>query len=177
MKNEKFVQDLQKQIFQYMTQEFSEIILLCIGTNQLIGDCIGPMVGELLNQETKKENIIIYGNMIETINFKNARKTIEYILKKYKKPFIITVDSALGTEKMIKRIVVSRGMIKIGKSLGRSISYYSHINIKGVVGENKNTVFENIQTLKTVKPEIIVELSNQMVTGIKKMIETIRIAN
>lgn len=177
MKNEKFVQDLQKQIFQYMTQEFSEIILLCIGTNQLIGDCIGPMVGELLNQETKKENIIIYGNMIETINFKNARKTIEYILKKYKKPFIITVDSALGTEKMIKRIVVSRGMIKIGKSLGRSISYYSHINIKGVVGENKNTVFENIQTLKTVKPEIIVELSNQMVTGIKKMIENIRIAN
>lgn len=177
MKNEKFVQDLQKQIFQYMTQEFSEIILLCIGTNQLIGDCIGPMVGELLNQETKKENIIVYGNMIETINFKNARKTIEYILKKYKKPFIITVDSALGTEKMIKRIVVSKGMIKIGKSLGRSISYYSHINIKGVVGENKNTVFENIQTLKTVKPEIIVELSNQMVTGIKKMIETIRIAN
>lgn len=173
MENEKFVQDLQGHLIQYTKQKFSHVILLCIGTNKLIGDCIGPMVGQMLKQETRKKDIIIYGNMMETVNFKNAKQTIEYILKKYERPFLITVDSALGTEETIKQIIVSKGIIKIGKSLGRSICYYSHINIKGIVGENKNTIQDNIETLRMVKPELVMELSNKMVQGIKQMIPII----
>lgn len=177
MEKAKFVQDLQKNIYRYRRQNFSDIVILCIGTDKLIGDSIGPVVGQKLKEENIQEKVSIYGNMKETINFKNAKQVIENIFKSYEKPFIITVDSALGTQAMVREIVVNKGVIRIGKSLGRSICYPSHITIKGVVGENRDTFEENIKTLKKVEPKLIWELSDIMVEGIKQEINKIGIAN
>ena len=177
MENTRFVQDLQKNIYQYKNQKFSDVVILCIGTNKLIGDSIGPVVGQKLKEENIQEKICIYVDMKQTINFKNAKQVIEKIFKIYEKPFIITIDSALGKQTMINKIVVNKGIIRIGKSLGRSICYPSHITIKGVVGENKNTFEDNIAILKTVQPKLIWELSNTMVEGIKQEIGKIGIAN
>jgi len=181
MKNAKLVQDLQKQINSYMNQDFSHIIILCVGTNKIIGDCIGPMVGQKLQTKLKEkknhQKIIIYGNMEETLNFKNARQVIENIYKIYEKPLMITIDSALGTEKLIKRIVVNQGWIKIGNSLERSICYYSHINVKGIVGENKSNFKENIETLKNVRPGLVIGLANDVVEGLENIISKIGIVN
>lgn len=176
MEKTKFVQDLQKNIYQYRNQKFSDVVILCIGTNKLIGDSIGPVVGQKLKKEKMKEKVCVYGDLKESINFKNAKTVLEKIFKSYEKPFIITIDSALGTEQMINKIVVNKGIIRIGKSLGRSICYPSHITIKGVVGENKNTYDDNIKILNEVEPELIWNLSNIMVDGIKQEINKIRIA-
>ena len=54
MEKTKFVQDLQKNIYQYRNQKFSDVVILCIGTNKLIGDSIGPIVGQKLKEETEK---------------------------------------------------------------------------------------------------------------------------
>ncbi len=176
MEKKKFVQDLQKNIYQYRNQKFSDVVILCVGTNKLIGDSIGPVVGQKLKEEKMKEKICVYGDLKESINFKNAKTVIENVFKTYQKPFIITIDSALGTQTMISKIVVNKGIIRIGKSLGRSICYPSHITIKGVVGENKNTYEDNIKILNEVEPELIWNLSDIMVDGIKQGINKIRIA-
>lgn len=174
MEKIKFVQDWQRQMNLHLYQKFSDIVILCIGSNKIIGDCIGPMVGQKLKSTLKKEkNIIIYGNMEETLNFKNAKQVIENILETYEKPFVITIDSALGTKEMIKRIVINTGWIKIGNSLGRSICYYSHMNIKGIVGQNKNKVEENIKTLKEVNPILVMELSEKIANTLNEMIPKI----
>lgn len=176
MEKTKFVQDLEKSIKQYKNQKFSEVVILCIGTNKLIGDSIGPVVGQKLKEEKMKETVYIYGDMNETINFKNAKEKIENIFKTYQKPFIITIDSALGTKTMVSKIVVNKGIVRLGKSLGRSICYPSHIIIKGVVGEYKNTFEDNIKILNEVNQELIWYLSDIMAKGIKQEINKIRIA-
>lgn len=179
MENAKFVQDLQSHVYSYMYQDFSHIVILCIGTNKIIGDCVGPMVGQKLETKLKREKsdnkIVIYGNMKETLNFKNAKHVIENVFQIYEKPFVITVDSALGTEKMLEKIVVNEGLIQIGKSLGRSICYYSHINIKGVVGINNNNLNSNVETLKKVKPELVIDLASTVTDGIHYIIQKIGI--
>lgn len=177
MEKTKFVQDLRKNIYQYRKQKFSDVVILCIGTNKLIGDSIGPVVGQKLKEEKIQESVLIYGDMQENVNFKNARQIIKNIFKSYEKPFIITIDSALGTQPMINKIIVNKGIIRIGKSLGRSICYPSHITIKGVVGENKNTFDGNIKILKKVEPKLICELADIMVEGLKQEIDKIGIAN
>ena len=177
MIKEKTVQDLKKQLEQYSYQEFSHIIILCIGTNKIIGDLIGPMVGQILKKELKYDKIIILGNMIETINFKNAKQSIESIFEQYAKPFIITIDSALGRDDMVNQIVINKGMVKIGKSLGRSICYYSNINIKGVVGVDKKDKYENIKSLQNVDIELITKLSIRIVNITHKIIKEIGIEN
>lgn len=177
MENIKFVQDLQRQIYMYMYQKFSHIVILCIGTNKLIGDCVGPMVGEKLKERIYCKEVVIYGDMKETVNFKNAKQVIESILKRYEKPFIITIDSALGKENMIRKIAVSAGWIQIGNATGRCVCYYSHMNIKGIVDKYRRTPQENVEALERVNPQLVIELSNIVAKGIEKIIQEIEIVN
>ena len=171
MRNQ-LVQELQDQLCCFeKINAFSDIIILCVGSNKVVGDCIGPIVGQKLNKLLQNnESIHVYGDMEKTLNLKNAEPIIKKALYEYANPFIITVDSALGRQEMVKKIVVSSGEIKIGNSLGRSINYDSHINIKGVVGEYKNTIDENMETLKLVKPELVMRLSEIVVHGITTML-------
>ena len=179
MDNSKFILDLNRQICRFdVKRNFSDIIFLCVGSNKIIGDSVGPLVGQMLNNTLKEEKnekkIKVYGNMKDTLNYKNASKVLEEILNQYEKPFMITIDSALGNEKMIERIVVNAGTIQIGNSLGPGIRYDSHINIKGVVGKYKNSPNENLKTLMSVDQEAVKRMSIQIVYGIYKMIEKIK---
>ena len=153
---------------------FSHIIILCVGTNKLVGDCVGPIVGNKLARLLKQSNnIIIYGNMKSTLNSKNARLIINKIFKDYSNPFIITIDAALGQKELINKVIINTGNIQIGNSIGHNISYFSHINIKAVVGEYKQTIEENIYTLKNVNRNKINKVSNQITYEVYKMLERI----
>ena len=172
-----FIKNLRNKISRYdLKREFTEIIFLCVGTNKIIGDMIGPMVGEDLKnriyKNTKKE-IVVFGNMQSTLNLKNAEKIISNIKKSYINPFIITIDTALGNEKNLKKIYITQGEIEIGKAVSRGIKYESHINIKGVVGRYSSVTEKNINTLKNVKPEAIFYLSSIISNGITEVIKNI----
>ena len=170
MENLQFTNQLKSKIrYLDINNKFSNVVILCVGTNKLIGDSIGPMVGQKLEYLLKNnENISVYGNMQETLNFKNADKVINTVCNKYQNPFIITIDAALGDKEMIEKIVVGVGKMQIGNSLGRSICYNSHVNIKGVVGGYKSNPIKNIETLMNVKEEIIDRMSDKITYGIYK---------
>lgn len=158
--------------------DFTDIIILCIGTNKLAGDLVGPMVGDFLGKsiKTSKENIVIYGNMKETLNLKNVKQVLENEMKKYKKPFIITIDAALGkTELTTEQIFVGKGKIQIGSCLGKGIDFYSDLYIKGVVGKIGNSNTENIEILSNVERKVVYHLAKKITNEIYKIIETINI--
>ena len=175
--NRKLVQDLEKKISKFNVKEqFSEIVILCVGTIKIIGDAIGPIVGQKLIEVLKvKKNkrIIVCGNIYNTLNFNNAKNILRKIDEECENPFIITIDSALGNMDMVEKIFVNDGIISLGSSLGRSISYNSHINIKCVVGENKNDAEENFETLRNVNINSIINVSNTIVYGINEVIKKI----
>lgn len=172
----RFVIDFKRQMKQYYSKEnYSKIILLCIGTNKIIGDMIGPVVGEYLkNTIYDKDNIVILGNMENTLNFKNAYQEIKQIQEKYDNPFIITIDTALSKNLGTQKICVNTGEIEIGKAVSKGIKYYSHINIKGIVGKYNDTLEENIKTLENVKLQYIFYLSNIISQGIIDVIKNIK---
>ena len=176
MEKDKLLYDLKNIIYKYEREnEFSNIVILCVGTNKIIGDLFGPIVGKKLIQSIKRKDIIIYGNTKNTVNFSNAKSILEKVFFEYRKPFIITIDAALGNENMIEKVFVTSGKIKIGDSLGRYICYNSQINIKGVVGKDNKNAKENLKTVKRVNPKIIENLSNTVVYGIEKMVDKIKL--
>ena len=85
MQKLKIVQDLKKQLEWFnINKQFSTILILCIGTNKVVGDSIGPMVGESLLKLLKyKQNVKIYGNMKEPLSFANTKQVLKEILIKY----------------------------------------------------------------------------------------------
>ena len=72
---DKFINYLQNR------ESFSNIVFVCIGTKKLIGDSIGPVIGENL-KKFENEFIHVYGTMQNNVNFINGKEIIEEIYRK-----------------------------------------------------------------------------------------------
>ena len=53
--------------------EYTNIIILCIGTCRLVGDSVGPIVGDLLNKRLNNERIVIYGRNKKVLRYEKCR--------------------------------------------------------------------------------------------------------
>ena len=153
---------------------FSDIVILCVGTNKLIGDSVGPIVGQKLARLLKnKQNVWIYGNTKRNLNLKNAKQILKQIQITHKQAFVITIDAALGPKEMIENTWIGSGIVKIGEALDKQIQYFSNITIKGIVGEYQNNLKQDYQTLNEVNRNRIHRLSNQITYEVCQIIEQI----
>lgn len=153
---------------------FSDIVILCVGTNKLIGDSVGPIVGQKLTRLLKdKQNVWIYGNTKQNLNLKNAKQVLRQIQITHKQAFVITIDAALGPKEMIEDTWIGSGIVKIGEALDKQIQYFSNITIKGIVGEYQNNLKRDYQTLNKVNRNSIHRLSNQITYEVCQIIEQI----
>lgn len=110
---------------------------VCIGSNKIIYDSLGPRIGDKLeNAFSKNNNIQVYGTMENPIHLKNAYLFLED-RNLFQNQIVILIDSCLGIKEKIGSIYLSTGGIEIGKAFGRSIYFPAHINIKTIIG-NKN---------------------------------------
>ena len=165
----KFFMQLEENILD-LTEDYSHIIILCIGTGKIVGDSIGPLIGENIKLLENKY-IKIYGDLNNTINFRNAREILTEIYENFDKPYIITIDAALGSKDNIGQIVLNKGYIKIGKALEKNICFYSNINIKCVVGLNTNSKENNMQQLRNVEEKEVYDIVSIVSLGIKEVLK------
>ena len=159
-----FVNNLKNKI-----QNKRNIIFCCIGTDRVIGDCIGPITGSLLKSKINSKNI--YGDLDENLTFNNINKKISEINSKFKNPFIIAVDAALSDKKNIGKIFIEDGGILIGKGLNKRKRKVGNIGIKVVVGKDYNDNDLNFKTLQNVSLNQIIYLSKIISDGIIDCIE------
>lgn len=113
-----------------------DYVFVCIGSNKIIYDSLGPRVGDKLEKNFKKNQV--FGTMKDPIHFKNALVFLEN-KKLYENKIVFLIDSCLGEKENIGNIYLNVGGIEIGKAFGRSIYFPAHINIKTVIG-NKHYI-------------------------------------
>ena len=77
----KFIKELEVGV-KDLSHIYSNVIILCIGTKKVLGDSVGPLVGENIKY-LEKEKIKIYGVLGHTINFNNAKNIITNIYKNF----------------------------------------------------------------------------------------------
>ena len=137
--NEKFMTDFGETIDNLtINKTFSNLIFLCIGTDKVIGDSFGPIVGYKLKKyfgDTK--NVQIIGDLENNICSTNIEKTIENICKVSSNPFIISIDSALSRDDTnIGKILVGKGGITIGNGIGKNKYIVGDMFVKGVIARD-----------------------------------------
>ena len=171
----KFIRDLEVCVND-LNEEYSNVIILCIGTKKIIGDSIGPIIGENIKY-MENEYLRIYGALENTINFNNAKSILTEIYENFDNPYLITIDAALGNKESMGRVILNKGYIKIGKALEKSICFYSNLTIKCVVGENTNSRFNNLIELKNADVEQVKKMANIVSSGIEKVLTKLAIYN
>lgn len=123
-----------------ISNSFSEdTVIICIGTDKCIGDCLGPLVGTILN--INNFPLPVYGSIDNPIHALNINKNLEYIKKTHPNAYIIGIDACLGQESSIGEIHIRNFAIHPGKGVGKSLPEVGDKSIVGIVDSNENADF------------------------------------
>ncbi len=107
------------------------IIILCIGTDRVTGDSLGPLVGHQLLASAN--NFIIYGNLEQPVHAINLVETLEQIYQEYENPYVIAIDASLGTKDHIGYVTLRQGPLKPGQGISKDLPPIGDISITGIV--------------------------------------------
>lgn len=143
-------------------EKYSEIIFLCIGTNNIVGDSVGPKTGNILKKRLKAPNATVLGTTSNEINYLTINKFLEEKINCSTKPFLITVDSALSKPEFIGKIIINKKYLHLGESLQKGKFIFGNLNIKAIIGEN----FNNIERNKKVLTEVSMNFINKMALNV-----------
>ncbi|MFV3012645.1 spore protease YyaC [Clostridium botulinum] len=113
-----------------------DTIIICIGTDRCIGDCLGPLVGTILKY--KNIPLKLYGTLDEPIHALNIEETIKNIKNSYPNSSIIGIDACLGDKNNIGQIQVRNFPIQPGKGVGKILPKVGDCSIVGIVDSNEN---------------------------------------
>lgn len=164
--------NVMKRKFEYDT--YSKIVILCIGTDKIIGDSFGPLIGYKLKYLFKDENKCeVIGDLEEKVCALNIENIMANINDRYENPFIIAVDSAVSRKEIIGEIIVSDKSLILGKALNKKEKYIGNISIKGVVAENLNSKDSNIKLLENTPLRVIIPMVDTVAYGIYDLVKNI----
>ena len=142
-------------------------VIVCIGSDLVLGDSLGPLVGTLL----KKRNIraYIYGNLNYPITAKEVDYAKTYIKEMHKKSFIIAIDAAVGDDDDIGLIKTSKKGIKPGLGAGKNLSIIGDASIIGIVASRS---IKNHNLYNLTRLNLVYKLAEKIADGIEQYIES-----
>lgn len=79
-------------------KSWSEIVFLCIGSDRVTGDCLGPYIGYRLSQY-HIPGVFIYGTLQNPVHAVNLSSILSRINHLHPQALIIAIDSSLGRKK------------------------------------------------------------------------------
>lgn len=129
-------------------------IIVCIGTDRCIGDCLGPLTGTIL--KSKNFPLPVYGTISEPIHALNLDKKLNDIKSLYPKSEIIGVDACLGNSNNIGEIQVRDYPIHPGKGVGKSLPDVGNSSIIGIVDSCDST---ELFTNRNIRLNLILDMT------------------
>lgn len=135
-----------------------DLVFLCIGTDRATGDSLGPLIGsELLMRLNRYNRTYIFGNLENPVHAQNLDPTIDNIYSLYEDPFVVAIDSSLGSIQQIGYINIKKGSIKPGLGVKKDLQEVGDISITGVV--NIGGMLE-IAVLQTTRLYLVMSMSS-----------------
>lgn len=149
-------------------------VILCIGTNNIVGDSLGPTVGDLLIMHYNID-AYVYGYTARPVNGINYADYINHINLHHKNNLVIAVDACVGKSKDIGKIKCSIKGIAAGGALKKGYKRIGDIGILGIVAEAQNN--DNLIILKNVDKTLINSLSKSIAKIINSLVSDVNNMN
>lgn len=145
---------------------WSEIVFLCIGSDRVTGDCLGPYIGEQLSRHNTP-GISIYGTLHHPVHALNLDDATQVIRSQHPNSLIIAIDASLGQKKHLGYVTIANGSLYPGAAVHKELTPVGHIHITGIV--NISGMLEQL-TLQTTRLSTVISIAEQIVNGILLMI-------
>lgn len=136
-------------------------VIVCIGTDKCIGDCLGPLVGSYLIENHFP--LPIYGTIESPIHALNIDKRLSEIKKLHPNASIIGIDACLGDYTSIGEIHTRDYPIRPGKGVGKTLPDVGIASIIGIIDSSDNS---EIFTSRSIRLHLVIEMAKVITHGL-----------
>ena len=112
-------------------------VVLCIGSDRVTGDCLGPIVGQMLVE--RGVNAFVYGTLGRPITALNLAEAVEHIKHAHPDKKVLAVDSSVGKLSDVGKIRVAFGAIAPGSADGKKLPRVGDVSVTATVTDAKKT--------------------------------------
>lgn len=149
--------DLSLQLSSIISEyNYSEVIILCIGSDRSTGDSLGPLIGYKL-EKLPEFSCRVFGTLNKPVHAINLYESIEYIKSSYPDSLIVAIDAAVGSREHIGYITLSSCPLKPGLGVLKDLPAIGHICITGIV--NFQNVLDNM-LLQSTRLDTVMQLAD-----------------
>ena len=123
--------------------------VLCIGTDRLLGDALGPLVGTLLRDspEFRELGVPVLGTLNEPVHAVNLRELLLHDRRAKpadRRSLVIAVDSCLGGPEKIGAVYVEPGSLVPGEGLANPLPPVGDLAIRGILYAGTSLEFRGV---------------------------------
>lgn len=109
-------------------------VFVCVGTDAVSGDSLGPLVGTILSESLKGETYV-FGTLGCPVTALDVNDVTEFVKKVYPSAVVVAVDAALGKKEEVGTIKIADAPIKPGLGVNKNLKEVGDVSVIGVVEE------------------------------------------
>ena len=140
-------------------------IFICIGSDLVLGDSLGPLVGTFL--KSKNIGAYIYGTLNYPITAKEVEYARTYLKQMHPGSITIAIDAAIGGADDVGLIRVLNKGLKPGLGVDKNLGTIGDISIIGVVASKSN---KNNNLFNLTRLNLVYKMAENIASGIEKYI-------
>lgn len=134
----------------------SQPVIVCIGSDLAIGDCLGPITGSMLKYKTQGLNLFLYGTLSNPVTAKEIKYIRTFLKETHQHSQIIAIDAAVGDKGDIGLIKVANTPLFPGAGANKKLGSVGDISIMGIVAEKS---LSNYGLLNTTRLNLVYTMS------------------
>lgn len=145
------------------------LVFFCVGSDRATGDCLGPLVGNMLLQRfcsvKKNPHFLprIYGTLQNPVHALNLEKTLEHIQNTYMSPYVVAIDASLGIAEHVGYITYAATPLYPGIGVEKKLPQVGDSSITGIV--NRSGLNGHV-TLQTTHLSDVLDIAFFIASGI-----------
>ena len=148
----------------FLKDYVDDAIIVCIGTDKCIGDCLGPLVGTFLVE--KNFPLPVYGTLDKPIHALNIDVELKKIYRLHPHSTVIAIDACLGDINSIGEIHLKTDPLKPGKGVGKTLPSVGDISIIGIIdASSRKDLFSNRAIRLSLIMDIAKVITNAILTS------------
>lgn len=122
-------------------------VFMCIGTEKVFSDSLGPRVGTMLNEQMTNP-AFVYGLCEQNITAENLLYSYNFIKSLHPCSPIVVIDAAVGSVDQIGKIQLCDGGIIPGAATNKNLPVVGDVGIVGIVAEKGMGDFYTLNSAK-----------------------------
>ena len=156
----------EQTLFEFLDSIADEdLVFVCIGSDRITGDCLGPLVGQQL---VKRFNIpfFVYGTLDFPVNARNLASAVAFLRHVHAQSRVVAIDASLGSYEDIGMIKFGRGGIRAGGAIRKEPLTVGDYYITGVVNSGG---FADNSRLFSTRLYVVNRMAEQIASAIARL--------